>query len=121
MALVDLSNAFPHHIKHFLSTKYFFIDRTGWEFPKYLEMLKQFDIYKAEEDYINLKLEEPVDFGDFPVTFLCLCVDISKINSILVHLEPTIIGLHKMTSEIIIYYDRIFIMSTHDVISINIP
>ena len=53
-----------------MSTKYFFIDRTGWEFPKYLEMLKQFDIYKAEEDYLNLKLEEPVEFGDFPVTYL---------------------------------------------------
>ena len=103
-----------------MSPNYFFIDRTGWEFPKYLEMLKQFDIYKAEEDYINLKLEEPVDFGDFPVTFLLRCVDISRIKSILVHLEPTVIGLHKMTSEIIFYYDRIFMITTHHVISINI-
>ena len=53
-----------------MSTIYFFIDKTGWEFPKYLEMLKQFEIYKAEEDYLNLKLEEPVDFGDFPVRYL---------------------------------------------------
>ena len=53
-----------------MSTIHFFIDKTGWEFPKYLEMLKQFEIYKAEEDYLNLKLEEPVDFGDFPVRYL---------------------------------------------------
>ena len=55
-----------------MSLQYLFIDRCGWEFPKYLEMLKQFDIYKAEEDYINLKLEEPVDFGDFTIIFIML-------------------------------------------------
>ena len=44
--------------------KYIFIDTKGWEFPKYLEILKQFEIYKAEEDYLNLNLEEPIDFGD---------------------------------------------------------
>ena len=44
---------------------YLFIDRAGWDFPKYLQILKEYDIYKAEEDYLNIKFEEPPDIGEF--------------------------------------------------------
>ena len=42
-----------------------FIDRAGWDFPKYLQILKDYDIYKAEEDYLNIKFEEPPEIGEF--------------------------------------------------------
>ena len=61
--------------------QYFFIDKSGWEFPKYLEILKRFDIYKAQEDYLNLNLEEPIDFGDFPFILIYVFIATSKSNS----------------------------------------
>ena len=51
-----------------------FIDRAGWDFPKYLQILKDYDIYKAEEDYLNIKFEEPPEIGEFSDIIVVLLV-----------------------------------------------
>ena len=57
-----------------------FIDRAGWDFPKYLQILKEYDIYKTEEDYLNIKFEEPPEIGEFSDKLIKQFVDISNIN-----------------------------------------
>ena len=59
---------------------YLFIDRAGWDFPKYLQILTEFDIYKTKEDYLNIKFEEPPEIGEFSDRFKKQLVAISNIN-----------------------------------------
>ena len=60
-----------------------FIDRAGWDFPKYLQILKDYDIYRAEEDYLNIKFEEPPEIGEFSDIIVVLLV--ARSNSKMYH------------------------------------
>ena len=77
---------------------YFFIDRSGWDFPKYLQILKEFDIYKAEDDYLNLKWEEPAEIGDCTDTFNKLLLDHSN-TYMNYDLNPPVISYSRLMTE----------------------
>ena len=76
---------------------YFFIDRSGWDFPKYLQILKEFDIYKAEDDYLNIKFEEPPEIGDCIDIFIKYLLDYSDSNMNNDPNPPVISDTHLMT------------------------
>ena len=73
--------------------------------------MKQFDIYKAQEDYLNLNLEEPIDIGDFVIIIIYVATVTSESNSMrtitryfLYSRTTDIPSLHNRKSEIDIYY-----------------
>ena len=76
---------------------YLFIDRAGWDFPKYLQILKEYDIYKTEEDYLNIKFEEPPEIGEFSDRFIKQLVAISIINLYYSPKDPVISVIHQRT------------------------
>ena len=76
---------------------YLFIDRAGWDFPKYLQILKEYDIYKTEEDYLNIKFEEPPEIGEFSDRFIKQLVAISNINIYYSPKDPVISVIRQRT------------------------
>ena len=76
---------------------YIFIDRAGWDFPRYLQILKEYDIYKTEEDYLNIKFEEPPEIGEFSDKLIKQFVDISNINIYYAPEHPVISAILQRT------------------------
>ena len=76
---------------------YLFVDRAGWDFPKYLQILKEYDIYKTEEDYLNIKFEEPPEIGEFSDRLIKQLVAIPNINIYYVPQDPVISAIRQRT------------------------